>query len=37
MSCKGDHIASGITYLPIPPTTAKSSVSKFNRLLSRAD
>jgi hypothetical protein len=23
--------------LPIPPTTAKSSVGKFNRLLSRAD
>jgi hypothetical protein len=26
-----------ITYSPTPPTTAKSSVDKFNRLLSRAD
>jgi hypothetical protein len=34
---KGDHIASGITYSPTPPMTAKSSVGKFNRLLSRAD
>jgi hypothetical protein len=36
-SCKGDRIASGITYSPTPPTTARSSVGKFNRLLSRAD
>jgi hypothetical protein len=34
---KGDQIASGITYSPTPPTTAKSSVDKFNRLLSKAD
>jgi hypothetical protein len=36
-SYKGDHIASGITYLPTTPMTAKSSVGKFNWLLSRAD
>jgi hypothetical protein len=36
-SCKGDHIASGITYSPTPPTIAKSSVGKLNRLLSRVD
>jgi hypothetical protein len=34
---QGDHIASDITYSPTTPTTAKSFVSKFNRLLSRAD
>jgi hypothetical protein len=34
---QGDRIASGITYSPTPPTTARSSVDKFNRLLSMAD
>jgi hypothetical protein len=34
---QGDHISSDITYSPTTPTTAKSFVSKFNRLLSRAD
>jgi hypothetical protein len=34
---KGDHISSGISYSRTPPMTAKSSVGKFNWLLSRAD
>jgi hypothetical protein len=36
-SCRGDHVASGMTLSPTTRATARNSVGRSNRLLSKAD